>query len=40
MPLWKVVAKLGFKLRLRVVAKYDHDSMSYYGNCKLFGTPT
>ena len=30
MPLWKVVAKLGFKLRLRVVAKYDHDSMSYY----------
>lgn len=30
MPLWKVVAKLGFKLRLRVVAKYDQDSMSYY----------
>ena len=30
MPLWKVVAKLGFKLRLRVVAKYEHDSMSYY----------
>ena len=30
MPLWKVVAKLGFKLRLRVVAKYDHASMSYY----------
>lgn len=28
MPLWKVVAKLGFKLR--VVSKYDHDSMSYY----------
>lgn len=28
MPLWKVVAKLGFKLR--VVAKYDHASMSYY----------
>lgn len=30
MPLWKVVAKLGFKLRLRVVTKYDPDAMCYY----------
>lgn len=30
MPLWKVVAKLGFKLRLRVVTKYEPDAMCYY----------
>ena len=30
MPLWKVVAKLGFKLRLRVVTKYDPDATYYY----------
>lgn len=30
MTLWKVVAKLGFKQGLRVVAKYDPDAMSYY----------
>ena len=30
MPLWKVVAKVGFKLRLKINTKYDHDSMSYY----------
>lgn len=30
MPLWKVIAKIGFKLRLRVVAKYDPDAKCYY----------
>jgi|GEM_PF-1101110 len=30
LPLWQVIAKLGFKLRLRVVAKYDPDAKCYY----------